>query len=249
MPKKQLIIPHYCQSCKHLTFLLREAEPFQFRLLDYTKSSWESHSCAQIHPDLTEEVAQQSGYKELDESVQNIPFEHQPVSQSKKRLPLTIGVALNISVKDGSQIITVITPENQIVDVRILDNTRTVTAGKPINLKKAVRIGKNRYRLKQVEFVNPGKKTTQKQPAPVSTYQLILSAKDQEKLETFINRLVTVCYKNRSLPINVVPVPINQENDEQIFQREMNLPLESHLLQKIEKITVPESVQVTVRHT
>ncbi len=249
MPKKQLIIPHYCQSCQHLTFLLRESEPFQFSLLDYKKGLWEPHSCAQIRPGLTEEIRQQNKYQELDESPQTIPFKHQPSSQSKKRVPLTVGVVLDISVKDENRAITVVTPENQLIEVRVLDSTRTITAGKSIKLKNAVRIGKGKYRLKQAEFIDPRKKTVKKQSTPKSHYQLILSAKDQEKLETFINRLVSVCTKNRSLPINIVPVPIIQENDGQIFQREMNLPLESHLLQKIEKITVPESVQVTVRQT
>jgi len=246
MPKKQLIIPHYCQSCQHLTFLLREAKPFQFSLLDYKKGSWEPHSCTQIHTGLTEEILQQNSYQELDESPQTIPFKHQPSSQSKKRLPLTVGVVLSNSVGDKSQTVTIVTPENQVVDVRILDNTRTVTAGKLIKLHKAVRIGKGKYRLKLLEFSNPRQKTPP-HSAPKSHYQLILSAKDQEKLETFINRLVSVCTKNRTLPINIVPVPIIQEDSEQIFQREMNLPLESPLLHKIEKITVPESVQVAVR--
>ncbi len=249
MTKKQLIIPHYCQSCQHLTFLLREAEPFQFSLLDYKMGSWEPHSCTQINPELTEEILQQNRYQELDESPQTIPFKHQPSSQSKKRMPLTVGVVLDIIVNNENRTVTVINPENQLINVRILDSTRITTAGKSIKLNNAVRIGKGRYRLNQVEFINPRKKIPKKQSPSKSYYQLILRAKDQEKLETFINRLVTVCTKNRSLPINIVPVPIIQENNEQIFQREMNLPLESYLLQKIEKITVPESVQVTVRQS
>jgi hypothetical protein len=246
MPKKQLISPHYCQICQHLTFLLREAEPFQFSLVDYKKGSWEPHSCTQVHTGLIKEILQHNSYLELDESPQTIPFKHRPSSQSKKRLPLTVGVVLRNAVGDGNQTVTIVTPENQVADVRILDNTRTATVGKMIKLHKTVRIGKGKYRLKLLEFSNPRQKTPS-HSAPKSHYQLILSAEDQEKLETFINRLVTVCTKNRTLPINIVPVPITQVDSVQIFQREMNLPLESSLLQKIEKVTVPESVQVTVR--
>lgn len=248
MQKKQLIIPHYCKNCQHLTFLLREGEPFQFSLLDYIKGAWKAHSCAQIHPDLIQEVSQGAVYTELDRSPTSIPFQHQPTGQSKKRHNLTIGIVLNISENEGNRFVTVVTPENQILNVRILDAASTVTAGSPISLKGATRIGKDKYRLKRTDLVSPGRKITRKKPTANSYYQLILKAKDQEKLETFINRLIAVCNKNRSLPINIIPVLIKQENDEQVFQREMNLPLESDLLQKIEKITVPELVQVAVRH-
>jgi len=248
MRKKQLIIPHYCKNCQHLTFLLREADPFQFSLLDYLKGTWKTHSCAQIHPNLIGEISQQTTYAELEESPKNLPFQYQPSTQSKKRHKLTIGIVLNVTEKDESHFITVITPENQILTIKILDNTNIIRAGSSIKLKGAARIGKDTYRLEKTEFTNPGRKTTHTKPTLEVYYQLILKAKDQEKLETFINRLIIVCNKNRSLPINIIPVMIKQEDNEQVFQRQMNIPLESDLLQKIEKVTVPESVQVAVRH-
>ncbi|MBU2648376.1 hypothetical protein KKI24_26965 [bacterium] len=249
MQKKQLIIPHYCESCQHLTFFLREGEPEQFYQLDYMKGVWKPHSCSQIYPGLTETISKRNALSEIDWAPQNIAFKHQPGSQSKKRVPLTMGIVLNVTVKDESLLVDVITPENQLLNVKVLGTEPKISAGSAISLKKAVRIGKDKFRLESIDFINPGKKTAHKQPAVSSCYQLILKAKDQEKLETFINRLVTSCNKNRTLPINIVPLPIEHIDGEQIFNREMNLPLETDLLRKIEKITVPESVQVTVRQS
>ncbi len=248
MPKKQLIIPHYCQQCQHLTFLVREAEPFQFQLLDFLKGAWKTHSCAQIQPTLVEKVAKKNVSDNISWDTSTIPFQHQPTAHPKKRQSLSMGIVLNVNLKNGSLGVEVVTPENQFLNVRILDTSRTVTAGKPINLKKAVRVGKDKYRVEKLDFLNPGKKPTAKKTKPDSFYQLILIAKDQEKLETFINRLVTTCNQARILPINIIPLPIETENGEQMFKREIHIPLETDLLLQIEKITVPESVQISVRH-
>lgn len=248
MPKKQLIIPHYCRQCRHLIFLVREGEPFQFQLMDFLKGAWKIHSCAQIQPALTEEVASQPAFNDIGWAPDTIPFDHQPAGQPKKRQSLSIGIILSVDQNRDSTAARVITPENQLLNLRILDTHRTITVGKAINLKKAVRVGKEKYRLEKLDFINPGTKAKTYKSKADPFYQLILTAQDQEKLETFINRIVTICNKERILPINIIPQPIESENSEQLFRRDIHLPLQADLLLKIEKITVPESVQVSVRH-
>jgi len=249
MPKKQLIIPHYCKKCQHLTFVVRESDPFQYNLLDFLKGTWKSHSCAQIHPGLIEDITKQDLINKLEWAPTSLNFAHQSTGQPKKRQPLTMGVILNVSGSETNVGVEVLTPENQLINVRILKHNRPVTAGRAINLKKAVRVGKDKYRLEKIESLNPGLKATMGKSTPESYYQLILKARDQEKLETFINRLIDTCNKNRILPVNVIPLPIERIEGEQIFKRELNLPLESELLRQIEKITVPESVQISVHQS
>lgn len=247
MARKQLIVPYYCQHCQHLTFLVREGEPFEFRLLDFLKSAWRPHSCSQIQPELTAEISNQEIYNQISWETDTISFQHKGTALVKKRQSLTAGIVLKVKEVNNNLAVEVVTPENQLLNVRILNPARTVSAGKAISLKKAVRIGKDKYRLEKLDFVNPGKKSTETKAKPDLHYQLVLDAKDQEKLETFINRLVATCNKNRILPINITPLPIETVEDEQIFKREVHLPLESELLKQIEKITVPESVQIILK--
>jgi len=142
MPKKQIIIPHYCTHCNHLSFVHREGNPFQFQLLDYIDGDWNPHSCAQIQPEMVDKLSAQDEYNDLNWDALTIPFQLQGKDTSKKRQPLAMGVVLNAKQTNDNLSVEVITPENQILNVRILNPSRPLTAGKAINLKRAVRVGK-----------------------------------------------------------------------------------------------------------
>lgn len=248
MPRKQLIIPHYCKRCGHLTFVIREGEPFQFRLLDFCQQNWKPHSCAQIEPDLVTQIAGMDAYRQIQWHTHHIDFQHQAATPIRKRPALSIGVVLNISQESNTMTARVLTPENQMFEVRIPHPEKAVTAGKALALKKAVRIGKEKYRLEKLEYRNPGSSIKSSKTRTDPFFHLILQSRDQEKLETFINRLVNVCNNNRILPVNTIPLPIEENEGEQTFRREIHLPLASDLLQQIEKLTVPESVEISMRH-
>lgn len=223
-------------------------EPARFQLLDYIKGAWKNHSCAQIQPGIVDTLSGNHTIETLGWEPEFIPFQHQPSRSIKKRQPLTMGVVLKSEKNNENVMAEVVTPENQQLTIRILNPERPVRPGKAINLKRAVRVGKGKYRLEKLDFISPLKKSGTPKARLTPFYQLDLTAKDQEKLETFINQLVKTCNRNRMLPINVIPMPIDTIDGEQVFKREIHLPLESNLLLQIEKIMVPESVQITVRH-
>jgi len=58
--------------------------------------------------------------------------------------------------------------------------------------------------------------------------------------------LIETCIRRGTRPTYIIPRPIVQKDEVQKFQREINIPLNSELLKNIEKIGVPESVQINI---
>lgn len=248
MPKKQLIIPCYCNHCQHLTFIAREGAPGSYRMLDFIKGIWKPHTCAQIHPETIRQLVEKHRLEEIATDPDAIPFHFRGESTAKRREPLSMGVIVKLAQTGGKLTADVITPKNQILSVRILDSTRSIHAGRALNLKKAIKIGKDKYRLEKTDILTLNQKRTTRKTESEPFYQLLLNARDQEKLETFVNRLLAICKTARTLPLNIIPLPIEKIDSEQVFKREIHLPLNSDLLLQIEKLTVPESIQIAVRH-
>jgi len=248
MPKKQLIIPCYCNHCQHLSFLTREESTGQYRMMDFIGETWTQHACAQIHPETVERLVKQHRCDNLAPEPELIPFQYQGESTARRREPLTVGIIVKLVRSDDKQTAEVITPHNQFLNIRVVDPTRSLHAGKALNLKKAIKVGKGKYRLEKAELLTPDRKSSTLKKRSDPFYHLLLNAKDQEKLETFVNRLLAICKKARTLPANILLLPIVKSDNEQIFNREIRLPLNSDLLLQIEKLTIPESIQISVHH-
>lgn len=249
MPKKLLIFPCYCNHCRHLSFIAREGAPGRYRMLDFIGGAWKQHSCAQVHPETINQLVDSHRFEDVSAAPETIPFRYQGESTAKRRESLTMGVIVKLDVNNHKQTADVVTPKNQLLNIRILDFTRPLYAGRALNLKKAIKVGKGKYRLEKTDILTPDQKSlSRKKSSPEPFYQILLHARDQEKLETFINRLLTTCKNARILPTNIIPLPVETEDNEQIFKREIHLPLNTELLLQIEKLTLPESIQISVRH-
>lgn len=247
MSTNDLLFPLYCINCQNLTFLQKGSDDSKIILLDYFSGAWKKHLCSNISPELIQKDSHVQDLLKMGWGVQKIPFVYRKNQSSKRNRKFTVGVILAIpSPEAENRFLRVITPQNIIIEIKTVSEMSKICAGIVIDLSGMSRIGRQKYRIKELNQA-PVKINKEQSSSTIDEfYQLTLAANDQEQLESFINRLLNVFFKQKFSPFSVVPLPITNVNNEQCFNRQIKVWSESEFLKKIENMTIPESIKVSI---
>ncbi|MCP4754212.1 MAG: hypothetical protein GY866_25275 [Proteobacteria bacterium] len=243
-----LLVPLYCANCRNLTFLATPRNEPGGTLIDYVETSWRQHPCVFVNQKLTLENPHVLEALKLQWGIRKIPFLHQkPLKPSRKQIH-SLGIILSIPPEeDENRFLKAVTTENDIVEIKVLNPPPDLSAGALINLSKMTRVGSGKFRMREIDQIVLPENIARHYALDEEYYQLTLSADDQELLESFINRLLGIFLKQKFSPCSVVPLPITRNADGQIYHRQVNMPPQSDLLKRIENISIPESIQFSVR--
>jgi len=245
MSLNHLVIPHYCPQCQNLSFIYRNDADTSPTFLDYDNSMWRYHACSYRHYQSLIKESQAKKLLDLEFGVQMIPFNHRE-SKSKKTQSLpSMGVIISIPQKEEEpRFIKVITIDNSIISLRILDFPPDLSVGLPIDLTECVRVGQGKYRLKKVSYLLPVSGEIEKKEDILEYYQLSIVANDPEQLETFVNKLLNTFLTFRFSPLSVLPFEVSQVENSNRYHRVINIPPVLGLKGILENIQIPEFIEI-----
>jgi ribosomal protein S10 len=230
-----------------LTFLFQpEGQPAA--LIDYAEKHWSPHPCHTARKDLLDNNRHLQKLAALKPPIEKIPFVHQERTTDPKTPRLNVGIVLTVTREDEQKVrLSVLTPDNTILEIKTTAPAGGIHPASLISLNNAIRIGRGRFRLDTLQPVRLPKTLTPQEHHAGTTVQILLSASDQEQLETCLKRLLNIGMKAKSLPSRITVRPVESNGNEQIFSRQLDLPITPEVLLSIEKTSLPESVQIQVR--
>ena len=248
MQNNELLIPFYCFSCGNLTFVHRQGSSEHLSLIDYKSPNWRLHTCFNVSKPRFLANRHIQKMNSLDWGSDRLPFAHRIQAEDRKQRKFTLGVVIGLPQKTSKdRFFQVLTLENSLIELKSVQKELPESCGMVVDLSDMIRIGKGKYRLESIKYCA----VSNYQPLPGSetdeVYQIILSADDQEQLETFITRMLRAFLSRKISPLSIIPLKITRKNQKKMHQRQITIPSESDIFSVIEKSNVPEFIHLSVK--
>jgi ribosomal protein S10 len=246
MKNKTLIIPLYCPNCDNLIYLANRYEKSD-QLVEYQDGDWIEHPCTSIKRGKIWQDQLIYERQNLVWGLERLPFSPRTEQRNLKANRAIFGVVSSIYEMDDHCNLRVYTDERVLIDIKVREQRKELSAGMLLDLKHLQRIGKGRYRLptltefKLPDFVPP------LSIVPDLYLELILKAKDQRLLETFTKRFLQHFLEKGAAAFAVYPLPLTSEGENTIHSRCINFPSRKDLTTSFKDISLPNSVQITIR--
>ncbi len=244
---QQIVLPFHCNSCQNLAFLYQSDNNLNPQVLEYVDASWRKHRCAVIKK---AKILDDILLKQLSSfrwGIQNIPFSYNKTEPLKRDIP-RMGVIISIPAQtEENQLIKIISLENILIEIKIPPQIEGLSAGMLIDLTNVIRIGRGKFRVKEIKQVLIPEEGDFDTSVDDEYYLLSVSADDQEQLEGFVNRISGMLLKMNSLPCNIIPLPITEVDKTTRYHRQLTLVSQQDLIKNFENITIPESIRIAVK--
>ena len=242
-------IPIHCPKCSQLTFLITKREAGENHLLSFSNDEWRHHGC--LHSINDDKLKNEAVEQALEGKKQLVRLNFMPADAGRplKNRPLTVGVILEFNRLESKTNLTILTPEEQVIQVRLTDNTSPLSAGLVVNLANLKRVGPNRYRLKEIEEIDLLKLVkTIADSETQAIIQCYLSALDLERLEMNLNRLIDYMDKEQQCVLNVIPKSLFKTRKGLHFSREVCFIVRGKILETQDRLkSFPFSNEVDVK--
>jgi hypothetical protein len=248
MDQETLFLPFFCSNCNHLAFIVKQQGEEQPTILEYSDSCWSPHLCYNVKGS-----AIWSHQRELNRfswGDRQIPVKFPGKTKTSKSGKLTLGIIVELAEpEENSQspaFIKVTTIEGSLIQVRTVEQQSIPSAGLLIDLKKAKKVGNDKYRLPAIKSakIDYSLKTDK---TPKSDYfKLSLSSFDQEQLEVYIARFLIDLSSHNIFPTSIIPLPISTRDEQTRYSRKIAIPSSANLQKTIKNMTIPESIELSL---
>ena len=238
------IYPTYCPNCSQLMFLGKHQSQ-ELCAIDYQKANWIPHNCTDDKSHIYENDLIIDHINEEDQQAP-IPFVWQKKKSDQTKKSLKPGVVLSVENNDETKILEVITVDNSQLSIKVVKDDSAVQPGFVLDLKKATRTGKNKYRISQVSQIDVSSENFDNDGVLQEFYAINISGTDQEKLELLIDKVIQHFRQNHISAFGIIPLPITKKVSESIFTRRIFIKPVDALVQKIKLLHLPEEFEVFI---
>ncbi len=227
------LFPLYCPHCGRLT--LRHPQG----LLDLKHDRLAEHPCK-----LHQKKPIQESLPPFVENEGPIFFQTRTLPGQRKLRDPQWGLILEQENSDEWRVLAL---ENQIIGLKTLFQATELRPGDLVSLKKAQRIGQQRYRLETKELLFPPSDLLDLALGPIEFYRLNLSSRDQNHLENITGRFLDLSLQEGIHPFALTLGAIETKEGERVFHRALDLDPSAKLLQTFEGLPLPPSVQLSIQ--
>ncbi len=243
---EETVFPLYCPICRRLAFVVR-SESCRFVLADIAIGSWSIHPCFLSKPDI---VKNDSAVEEILQTAavsDRLPFVWYKNPPNYKNREGALGVVTKtaVSVRNAVQL-EVVTTNNELLALKPLFAADGIRAGTVLDVRERVRIGKGRYRLEHCKRVPPPENFSDRLSVPKEYYKLVLSSIDQEKLESFVDRLLIFLDGECAVTLSVIPLAIAKKKECLYHRRQIILIPVEKLIKGIFQLPIPDHISLSV---
>ena len=245
--KKEAIVPLSCPFCQKTSFLFKSGF-YGNILVDSDGEQFHFHPCFVTR---YEELLADASVKERIESGQNPEFVESVKERNdaiRKNKKLSLGIVMGWLGDENEQRVKVVTSDEEYIDLKFAEAPEFSAIGQLIRLDKAVRTGKGKYRLTNLEFVDAEALFLDKLSIE-SYYKMEFQSLDIEQLETFVQRFTQFLMDKKIIPLYIIPLPTGtSESEERFYRREVGIHTDMEIMKQFEQFTIPESIQLSVKH-
>ncbi len=249
MQTQKMFIPFYCNNCHQLAFIYKSDGLQETIVLELYKANWRNHLCYSIKK---EEIwSHQTDLPVIEWGAREIPVKFHNKSKKTRSNQLNLGVIIELPIisDDNAQkgFFKVLTLENSIVYLRSVEQQQIASAGILVDLSTAKKIGTDKYRVPKIVQVNPEIEKDNLKEDLNSFFSFILSANDQEQLESFVDRFLKMLSQKNLYLESITPLENQPESQSFIYQRKLTVSSAYRLQKAIETMTFPESIRISMQ--
>jgi len=242
---KNLVIPFYCPRCGKYCFLYHLLDKNKIGIINSLEPPWEEHSCFQFGG---EEIRNNSYFEKLQQipwGEERIPFKRRKKGKNKVQKKHYSGVILSIELEEaGVYLLRAIDDVEDVLEINYTGALDGLCAGMLVDLRKIVSLQTGRFRLQSIDQIVIEKEFTVPEKTPAEYYELKIWGKDQEQLETYMNRFVAQVKKDRGRLLAVVPLPLEEMEGEKRFTRKMIFLGQAGLIQILQGFSFPKGIDM-----
>lgn len=248
MKNRDLLYPFYCFKCGNLAFVHRLSGDDQLRIVDFNSLQWRVHSCFKADKISFTTNPHIKLLQALDRNSQRLPFVHRILPSIPKQRKYSAGIVISLpSSADKDQYFNVLTPENNVIEIKSAEKKQPKNCGLVIDLTQQVRIGKGKFRVKKIteytvpDFLHNSKTSVE------DIYQVKVSSTQPEQLETFVDRLLKVFIGQGIAPLSILPLETSQSKKDRTHHRQITIPPNSDFYSAIGKLNVPDFIELSAK--
>ena len=247
MKTEELFIPFFCNNCQQLAFIYKQSSEQALQVIEFYKNAWNPHLCFNAKGDSI--WSHDPSLAKLEWGVQRIPVNFPSKPKKKRHDEPSLGVVIELPQQEDSEespsFLKVLTMQGSVAYVRRTRKADLTSAGILIDFSQAKKIGNDKYRVSEFIQIHPQLEPDESDNQ-ADVFCFTLSARDQEQLESFVDRFLQNLSKNNLYLQYIIPLEIKPDRSDTPYQRKLAVSSAYKLKKAIETFTFPESIQISV---